>query len=85
MEGTSEGAERFEFSALDSYRTIFMPEGEAKSVFDAEADEALQARLDAEAEADYAAGRTVPHAKVAEWLKSWGTPNPIVRPASKLP
>ena len=50
----------------------FMPEPETVSVF--EPDEAPeQARLDAEALADYRAGRTVPHAKVARWLDSWGT------------
>lgn len=32
-------------------------------------------RLDAEAEAAYAAGRFVSHEKVVEWLNSWGTPN----------
>jgi predicted transcriptional regulator len=85
MEGTSECAARLHSSALNSCRTISMPEGETKSTVDIEADEALQSRLDAEAEADYAAGRTVPHAKVAEWLKSWGAPNPLERPSSKLP
>jgi predicted transcriptional regulator len=29
----------------------------------------------AEAEADILAGRVVPHEKVAEWLKTWGTPD----------
>lgn len=37
-------------------------------------------RLDAEAEADYAAGRFVTHDKVREWLKSWGTPNKLPCP-----
>jgi len=36
---------------------------------------------DAAAEADVAAGRVfVPHAKVVEWLKSWGTPDELPRP-----
>jgi len=48
-----------------------MSEPETVSVF--ELDVAEQARLDAEALADYRAGRTVPHAKVAQWLDSWGT------------
>lgn len=30
----------------------------------------VDARLDAEAEADCAAGRTVPHERVREWLKN---------------
>jgi predicted transcriptional regulator len=34
--------------------------------------EAEEAAL-AEAEADAKASRVVPHAKVAEWLKTWGT------------
>lgn len=51
-----------------------------KTIFDIEPDEALEARLDAEAEADVAAGRLVPHEKVVEWLKSWGTPNVLPRP-----
>ena len=36
---------------------------------DREADQASIAR----ARADIAAGRVVEHAKVAEWLKTWGT------------
>lgn len=53
---------------------------EPKSIFDVLPDEALEARLDAEAEADYTAGRVVPHEKVVEWLKSWGTPDELPRP-----
>jgi predicted transcriptional regulator len=45
-----------------------MAEPEPISIFDLEADEALEARLDAEAEADIVAGRVVPHEKVAAWL-----------------
>jgi len=48
-----------------------------KSTFDINVDEALEERLDAEAEADYEAGRVVPHAKVVEWLKSWGKPDEL--------
>jgi predicted transcriptional regulator len=51
---------------------------ENKSFF--ETDEAEDARLDAEAMADYRAGRVVPHAKVVEWLDSWGTPNELPCP-----
>jgi predicted transcriptional regulator len=39
-----------------------------RSIFDIPPDEATEARLDAEAEADYAAGRVVPHKHVREWL-----------------
>jgi predicted transcriptional regulator len=45
-----------------------MAEAEFKSVFDLEPDADHEARLDAEAEADYAAGRVVPHELVVEWL-----------------
>ena len=45
-----------------------MAEPESKSIFDMEPDAAHEARLDAEAEADYAAGRVVSHERVREWL-----------------
>jgi predicted transcriptional regulator len=45
-----------------------MAEPEPISIFDLEPDDAFEARLDAEAEADIAAGRMVPHEKVAIWL-----------------
>ncbi len=45
-----------------------MPEGDLKSIFDIEPDEALEARLDAEAEAEIDAGKGVPHEQVREWL-----------------
>jgi len=45
-----------------------MSQREQTSIFDIEPDEALEARLDAEAEADYQAGRFVPHEQVREWL-----------------
>jgi predicted transcriptional regulator len=45
-----------------------MAEAKTKSVFDLPPDKAHEASLDAEAEADYAAGRVVPHARVREWL-----------------
>lgn len=45
-----------------------MADTDAKSIFDIEPDEALEARLDAEAEAAYKAGRVVPHERVREWL-----------------
>jgi predicted transcriptional regulator len=50
---------------------------------DTEPDEAVEACLDAEGEADDQAGRMVPHDKVVIWLKSWGTVHPLPRPCSK--
>lgn len=35
----------------------------------------------ARAEADIAAGRTVPHSEVVKWLKTWGTPDEGPPPA----
>jgi len=57
-----------------------MDETEQFSLFDEEEDAETAARLDAEAEADIAAGRVVPHEKVMEWLKSWGTSNELPCP-----
>ena len=45
-----------------------MAEPNLKSIFDFKPDAATETRLDAEAEADYAAGRFVPHQRVREWL-----------------
>lgn len=45
-----------------------MTETKARSIFDTPPDIAVEACLDAEAEADYAAGRAVPHERVREWL-----------------
>jgi predicted transcriptional regulator len=45
-----------------------MAEAGVKSVFDVPLDEAEEARLDAAAEADVAAGRVIPHERVREWL-----------------
>ncbi|MGO9173585.1 MAG: CopG family transcriptional regulator [Rhodomicrobium sp.] len=53
-----------------------------KSIFD-EIDEEEEARAIAEAEADVAAGRVVPHEEVVKWLKSWGTPHELPRPEPK--
>ena len=58
-----------------------MSDIETKSIFDSEPDEAGEARLDAEAMTDYRAGRVVPHAKVAAWIKSWGTDDELPCPA----
>ena len=46
-----------------------MTETKARSIFDTPPDAAVEARLDAEAEADCAAGRVVPHERVREWLQ----------------
>lgn len=45
-----------------------MPEPNPRSIFGTAPDPEVEARLDAEAEADYAAGRVVPHERVREWL-----------------
>ncbi len=45
-----------------------MADIETKSIFNMEPDIVHEARLDAEAEAAYAAGRYVEHARVREWL-----------------
>ncbi len=45
-----------------------MAESETKSIFDTEPDEAHETRLDAAAEADYWAGRVIPHEKMRERL-----------------
>ena len=39
-----------------------------------EVDEEFEAVADAEAEADIAAGRVVPHEEVVKWLQTWGAP-----------
>ena len=57
-----------------------MPDSEMKWIFDIEPDETEEARLDAEIEA----GQFVPHNKVAEWLRSWGTPNVLPCPKPEL-
>lgn len=51
-----------------------------KSVLDDLTDEEDARRL-AEAEADIAAGRVVPHEEVAAWLDTWGTPDEKPAPA----
>jgi predicted transcriptional regulator len=45
-----------------------MAEPELKPIFATRPDSAHEARLDAEAEADFAAGQVVPHDRVREWL-----------------
>jgi predicted transcriptional regulator len=53
-----------------------------KTIFD-EIDQDVEARAIAEAEADVAAGRVVPHDEVAKWLRSWGTPDELPCPVPK--
>ena len=53
-----------------------------KSIFD-EIDEEEEERAIAEAGADVAAGRVVPHEEVVKWLKSWGTPDELPCPKPK--
>ena len=48
-------------------------------IFETE-DPEFEARLDAEADADIAAGRVVSNEAVMEWLRSWGTPNELPPP-----
>jgi predicted transcriptional regulator len=55
---------------------------EPKSAIDFENSDALEAQLDAEAEADIEAGRVVPHEKVVAWLQSWGTADELPCPKS---
>lgn len=45
-----------------------MADTDVKSIFDIAPDEALEARLDAEAEADYRAGRVISHERMCAWL-----------------
>jgi hypothetical protein len=45
-----------------------MADTDAKSLFDTEIDEAVEIRLDGEAEADYVAGRVISHERKCEWL-----------------
>ena len=49
-------------------RTVPMADEKVKSIFEVPPDAEVEARLDAEAEADVAAGRVVPHERVREWL-----------------
>lgn len=51
------------------------------SIFD-QVDDESEAAADAEGLADLAAGRVVPHAEVAAWLETWGTPDEKPAPAS---
>jgi predicted transcriptional regulator len=58
-----------------------MANPEPVSVIDLESDAELEGRLDAEAEADVAAGRVISHERMTEWLnrltKGERTPPPV--------
>jgi hypothetical protein len=54
----------------------------AKNIF-TEIDEEAEARAIAEAEADLAAGRVVPHEDVVKWVRSWGTSDELPCPVPK--
>ena len=60
-----------------------MAKNRRDSLFEPPIDEAAEAAADAAAEAEIDAGRFVPHAEVAKWLRSWGTPNKLPRPQPK--
>jgi predicted transcriptional regulator len=49
-----------------------------------EIDESAEAAADAEGLAQLDAGKGVPHAEVAAWLDTWGTPNEKPAPESWL-
>ncbi len=53
-----------------------------KSIFDG-IDGEEEERAIAEAEADAAAGRVVPHEEAVKWLKSWGTSDELPCPKPK--
>jgi predicted transcriptional regulator len=53
--------------------------GTEKSLFDLPDAEA-EAKSEARAEADVAAGRLISHGAVRRWLASWGTAKPLPRP-----
>lgn len=55
---------------------------EPASIID-EIDETVERRAIAEARADIAAGRLVPHEEVARWLRSWDTAEEL--PCPKAP
>jgi predicted transcriptional regulator len=60
-----------------------MAKSDTRSIFSGKPDQAEEARLDAEAMADYEAGRVVPHSEVVKWLRSWNKPGELPCPAPK--
>jgi predicted transcriptional regulator len=59
-----------------------MSDADKRSIFDMEPDEAQQARLEAEAEAEIEAGKGVPHERVSEWLVKLARGERVPPPAS---
>jgi predicted transcriptional regulator len=58
-----------------------MDDPHAPSIYDVPPEDAeLEARLDAEAMASYRSGRFIRHSEMREWLRSWGTDNPLPPP-----
>jgi predicted transcriptional regulator len=47
-----------------------------------EAEREAKRRAIAEARADVAAGRVIPHADMTKWLESWGTPDELPPPST---
>ena len=73
------GFHRREREYREFCRRVFV----AKTKTISEIDEDTEARAIAEAEADVAVGRLVPHEKVVKWLKSWGMPDELTCPIPK--
>lgn len=57
------------------------PSDDEPSIFDI-VDPEHDARVEAEADADIAAGRLIPFEDIAQWLKTWGTPDYHEPPAA---
>ncbi len=57
------------------------PADDEPSIFDI-VDPEHDARVEAEADADIAAGRLIPFEEIAPWLKTWGTPDYYEPPAA---
>lgn len=54
-----------------------------QSIFDVPPDSAEESRLDALADADFDAGRSVAHGDVVKWLRSWGQADELPCPTPK--
>jgi predicted transcriptional regulator len=57
-----------------------MADAKFESILDAPPDEATEAAADAAAEAEFDAGKGIPHAEVRKWLESWGKPDELACP-----
>ncbi len=55
-----------------------------RDIFDRPPQDEADRLADAEADADFAAGRVVGHAEVTAWLATWGTPDEAPAPAEWL-